>query len=187
MTRQRLLAAISAEKALATRDKSRLRRRGRLAGHNRAPPGAPSIFGLGVEPGLNPIFPQSPVWYVSRGAGGGSRTLTPLRTRDFESRASAIPPLRQRETSTAAQRLECSKRSARQSPRGGSLAAGAGGLARCRGLESRVCHSATPARCCDERPAKCSKGRAPKTEEAWPVASDRWPAETEMRSLEGHR
>ena len=85
MTRQRLLAAISAEKALATRDKSRLRRRGRLAGHNRAPPGAPSIFGLGVEPGLNPIFPQSPVWYVSRGAGGGSRTLTPLRTRDFES------------------------------------------------------------------------------------------------------
>ena len=37
---------------------------------------------------------QSPVWYVSCGAGGGSRTHTPLRTRDFESRASAIPPLR---------------------------------------------------------------------------------------------
>ena len=29
------------------------------------------------------------------GAGGGSRTHTPLRATDFESAASAIPPLRQ--------------------------------------------------------------------------------------------
>ena len=33
------------------------------------------------------------VW-VGGGAGGGSRTHTPLRAEDFESSASAIPPLR---------------------------------------------------------------------------------------------
>ena len=45
----------------------------------------------------------------------------PLRTRDFESRASAIPPLRHLGTSTASPREECSKR------RRGGLNAAAGG------------------------------------------------------------
>ena len=49
----------------------------------------------------------------------------PLRTRDFESRASAIPPLRHLGTSTARPPAECSKRR-----RGGLNAAAGGGKPR---------------------------------------------------------
>ena len=48
-------------------------------------------------------------------AGGGSRTHTPLRTRDFESRASAIPPLRH--ATRRWRRRECSKPACRRTLR----------------------------------------------------------------------
>src|SRR5579862_9038526 len=49
--------------------------------------------------GLQKIF-RSPETFRKAGAGGGSRTHTALRPTDFESAASAIPPLRRAFDST---------------------------------------------------------------------------------------
>lgn len=46
------------------------------------------------------------------GAGEGSRTLNPVRERDFESRAYAIPPLRQAQGTVAMKKSGVNHKSA---------------------------------------------------------------------------
>ncbi len=56
------------------------------------------------------------------------------------------------------------------------------------GSESRVCHSATPARCCDERRGECSKARAPGSGRRNGVAGGQWPVAGKDRAQGfGHR
>ncbi len=64
--------------------------RGAIAG----PGGARRFMRPGSYPGVTPTCQLTCQRAHKLFAGGGIRTLTPFRTRDFKSRASAISPLR---------------------------------------------------------------------------------------------